>query len=158
MKSLNMKGLNVFRREDLPESYHLKDSYLTQPIVLTTDPGYLLLKLRPTESEKQMPKSNKTVGGGHGYDPMKLVDMRTIFLATGPGLKQGFENKPVRMVDHYNVICRQLGIQPLQNSGSHDNIRDMFVDGAASGSAVASVSLLLVHNILLATPVYLQQG
>ncbi|KAL3182003.1 hypothetical protein MRX96_035467 [Rhipicephalus microplus] len=155
LKSLNMKGLNVFRREDLPESYHLKDSYLTQPIVLTTDPGYLLLKLRLTESEKQMPKSNKTVGGGHGYDPMKLVDMRTVFLATGPGLKQGFENKPVRMVDHYNVICRQLGIQPLQNSGSHDNIRDMFVDGAASGSAVASVSLLLVLDILLVTPVYL---
>uniref|UniRef100_L7MBC0 glycerophosphocholine cholinephosphodiesterase n=1 Tax=Rhipicephalus pulchellus TaxID=72859 RepID=L7MBC0_RHIPC len=155
LKSLNIKGLNVFRKEDLPESYHLKHSYLTQPIVLTTDPGYLLVKLRLTESENQMPKSNETFRGGHGYDPMKLADMRAIFLATGPGLKQGFENGPVRMVDHYNVICRQLGIQPLQNSGSQENVRDMFVDGAASNSVVASLSVLLVLNMLLAARVYL---
>ncbi|KAH7950810.1 hypothetical protein HPB52_001936 [Rhipicephalus sanguineus] len=154
LKSANIKGLNVFRKEELPESYHLRDSYLTQPIVLTTDPGYLLVKLRLTESEKQMPKSNRTVGGGHGYDPMKLADMRAIFLATGPGLKQGFQSGPIRMVDHYNVICRQLGIQPLENSGSLENVRDIFVDGAAASSAVASLSLLLVLNILLAARVY----
>ncbi|XP_049525572.1 glycerophosphocholine cholinephosphodiesterase ENPP6 isoform X2 [Dermacentor silvarum] len=153
LKSLNIKGLNVFKREELPESYHLKESYLTQPIVLTADPGYLFMKIRLQESEKQIPRPNRTVGGGHGYDPMKLEDMRTIFLATGPGLKQGFQSGPVRMVDHYNVICRQLGIRPLQNSGSQERVRGMFFSGASGRDAATSLSLLL--DILFAAYAYL---
>ncbi|XP_065304563.1 glycerophosphocholine cholinephosphodiesterase ENPP6-like isoform X1 [Dermacentor albipictus] len=152
LKSLNIKGLNVFKREELPELYHLKETYLTQPIVLTADPGYQIKKLQGTD--KQVPQSSRIYKGNHGYDPMKLEDMRAIFLATGPGLKQGFQGGPVRMVDHYNVICRQLGIQPLENSGSQDSVRDMFT-GGASGSAAASLSLLLVPNILLAARGYL---
>ncbi|CAN8013225.1 unnamed protein product, partial [Ixodes persulcatus] len=42
----NIKGLHVYKREDLPDSYHLKHSYLTQPIVLTADPGYYIKKVR----------------------------------------------------------------------------------------------------------------
>lgn len=150
LKSLNMKGLNVFKREELPELYHLKNSYLTQPIVLTADPGYQIKKLENTD--KQIPKSSNINHGSHGYDPMKLEDMRAIFLATGPGLKQGFLNGPVRMVDHYNVICKQLGIQALQNSGSLDKVETMFVgdESGGSGSVASSLSLLLVPNVLLA--------
>lgn len=152
LKSLNIKGLNVFKREELPDLYHLKETNLTQPIVLTADPGYQIKKLQ--ETDKQIPRSTRIYNGNHGYDPMKLEDMRAIFLATGPGLKQGYQNGPVRMVDHYNVICRQLGIQPLQNSGSQESVQDMFA-GGASGSAAASLSLLLVPNILLAARGYL---
>ncbi|KAH6929771.1 hypothetical protein HPB50_005858 [Hyalomma asiaticum] len=154
LKSLNVRGLNVFRKEELPDWYHLKESYLTQPIVLTADPGYLVMRVGHI-FEKQTPKSNRTVGGGHGYDPMKLADMRTIFLASGPGLKQGFEIGPLSMVDHYNVICRQLGVQPLQNSGNQDSVRAMFVDGDTGSRLTASLSLLLAVNILLAARVCL---
>ncbi|XP_037278470.2 glycerophosphocholine cholinephosphodiesterase ENPP6 isoform X2 [Rhipicephalus microplus] len=106
-------------------------------------------------TDKQVPQSNKIYNGNHGYDPMKLEDMRAIFLATGPGLKQGFQNGPVRMVDHYNVICRQLGIKPLENSGSQDNVQGMFVGGASGSSTAVSLSLLVVPNILLAARSYL---
>ncbi|KAH8023001.1 hypothetical protein HPB51_009605 [Rhipicephalus microplus] len=153
LKSLNIKGLNVFRKEELPDLYHLKETHLTQPIVLTADPGYQIKKLQGTD--KQVPQSNKIYNGNHGYDPMKLEDMRAIFLATGPGLKQGFQNGPVRMVDHYNVICRQLGIKPLENSGSQDNVQGMFVGGASGSSTAVSLSLLVVPNILLAARSYL---
>lgn len=153
LKSLNIKGLNVFRKEELPDLYHLKETHLTQPIVLTADPGYQIKKLQGTD--KQVPQSNKIYNGNHGYDPIKLEDMRAIFLATGPGLKQGFQNGPVRMVDHYNVICRQLGIKPLENSGSQDNVQGMFVGGASGSSTAVSLSLLVVPNILLAARSYL---
>ncbi|KAH9367417.1 hypothetical protein HPB48_004012 [Haemaphysalis longicornis] len=45
LKGANIKGLNVFKREELPELYHLKNTYLTQPIVLTADPGYQIKKV-----------------------------------------------------------------------------------------------------------------
>lgn len=153
LKSLNIKGLNVFKKEELPELYHLKATHLTQPIVLTADPGYQIKKLQ--ETDKQVPRSNRIYNGNHGYDPMKLEDMRAIFLATGPGLKQGFQNEPVRMVDHYNVICRQLGIKPLENSGRLDIVQGMFVGGASGSSTAVSLSLLVVPNILLAARSYL---
>lgn len=153
LKRANIKGLNVFKKEELPELYHLKNTYLTQPIVLTADPGYQIKKLNNTD--KQVPRAGKIYNGNHGYDPMKLEDMRAIFLATGPGLKAGFLNGPVRMVDHYNVVCRLLGIQPLENSGSLESVQSMFVGGGESSSASASLSLFLLPNVYLAMRGYL---
>nr|XP_037278470.1 glycerophosphocholine cholinephosphodiesterase ENPP6-like isoform X2 [Rhipicephalus microplus] len=148
-----------------PEKFHLID---IEPHIDANDlhsmlDGGSFVMLRPYPdkidklqgTDKQVPQSNKIYNGNHGYDPMKLEDMRAIFLATGPGLKQGFQNGPVRMVDHYNVICRQLGIKPLENSGSQDNVQGMFVGGASGSSTAVSLSLLVVPNILLAARSYL---
>ncbi|XP_064470617.1 glycerophosphocholine cholinephosphodiesterase ENPP6-like [Ornithodoros turicata] len=116
LKSANIEGLNVFKKNHLPRLYHLKRSYLTQPLVLTADVGYVIKRM--SNPDKMMPVHSSFYKGSHGYDPLRLDDMRTIFLARGPGLKKGFMNEPVRMVDHYNLMCLLLGIRPNANSGN----------------------------------------
>ncbi|CAN7938214.1 unnamed protein product [Ixodes hexagonus] len=144
LKNANIKGLNVYKREELPELFHLKHTYLTQPLVLTADPGYYIKKLNNSKIMK--PNSSTIYKGNHGYDPLQLEDMRAIFLASGPGLKKGFLNEGVHMVDHYNVVCRLLGIAPKSNNGTLEHVEPMF-----SGSPVPSpAALFVVPNLILA--------
>ncbi|XP_029823993.3 glycerophosphocholine cholinephosphodiesterase ENPP6 [Ixodes scapularis] len=144
LTNANIKGLHVYKREGLPDLFHLKHTYLTQPLVLTADPGYYIKKLNNTE--KMKPMSSKIYKGNHGYDPLQTEDMRAIFLATGPGLKKGFLNEGVHMVDHYNVVCRLLGIAPKDNNGTLAHVEPMF-----SGAPVPTpAAAFLVPNIILA--------
>lgn len=50
------------------------------------------------------------------------------------------------MVDHYNVVCRLLGIAPKDNNGTLAHVEPMF-----SGAPVPTpAAAFLVPNILLA--------
>ncbi|CAN7938213.1 unnamed protein product [Ixodes hexagonus] len=144
LKKANIKGLNVYKRQGLPDRFHLKHTYLTQPIVLTADPGYYITMIN--SSDEKEPTSSFIGKGNHGYDPFQAKDMRAIFLASGPGLKKGFLNEGVNMVDHYNVLCRLLGIAPRSNNGSLKHVEAMF-----SGSPLPTpAALFTVSSFLLA--------
>ncbi|XP_022240767.1 ectonucleotide pyrophosphatase/phosphodiesterase family member 6-like [Limulus polyphemus] len=123
----NITGLQVYKKEDLPEKYHIKGNSLTTPIVLMADPGYYIIGLE--DKNRSIPISSKIYLGSHGYDPDKTKDMRTIFFARGPALKKGYKSGPIHMVDHYNLLCHLLNIKPLPNNGSWENVKSMLNEG-----------------------------
>lgn len=142
IKNAKFPGLNVYRKQNIPEHYHLKNNYLTLPILLVADEGSFITGM--DLPGKSIPgKSTVTRSGTHGYDPYKVKDMRTIFYARGPSLKKGYVSPPIENVDHYNLMCHLLGIKPLPNNGSLERIAGMFTNSIASSKIVS------VHNVLI---------
>lgn len=138
-------GLRVYKKEDLPTEWHLKGSYLTLPIVIVADKGYTIKKLAKPDLSRD---SNKVYQGGHGYDPVQVEEMRTIFLARGPGFKKGFISPPLNQVDHYNAICELLGIPPNKNDGNMEAALNL-LSGSSSLSNSFVLSFLLPFMFVL---------
>lgn len=127
IKNSKLTGFKVYRKEDIPEKYHLKNSYLTLPILLVAEEGSYILGLNLPG--KSVPSgSYLTRGGSHGYDPYEVKDMHTLFYARGPALKKGYVAPPIENVDQYNMICRLLEIPPVPNNGSLKRIEGMFME------------------------------
>ncbi|GFS66655.1 hypothetical protein TNCV_229251 [Trichonephila clavipes] len=128
LKKGSIQGLTVYRKRDIPEHYHLKRHKLVQPILLIADEGYVIKAL--SDPKKMKPFAERIFKGYHGYDPYKVKDMRTIFYARGPSFKKGMVSSPLEMVDHYNAICRAMGMEPLANNGSWPRVREMLTGNA----------------------------
>ncbi|KAG1650412.1 Ectonucleotide pyrophosphatase/phosphodiesterase family member 6 [Nymphon striatum] len=76
------EGLSVYNQNDIPESYHIRNSKLLPQIILVAHPGYYI---SPLCNDLQLPvPCEPTLNGTHGYDPAIFPDMRTIFTAVGP--------------------------------------------------------------------------
>ncbi|XP_023240187.1 ectonucleotide pyrophosphatase/phosphodiesterase family member 6-like [Centruroides sculpturatus] len=148
IKNYNHPGLHVYRKEDIPDEYHLKHSYLTLPILLVADEGYFISGL--DFPDKSIPgRSTLSKGGSHGYDPYKVKDMRTIFYARGPDLKKGYISPPIENVDHYNLMCHLLGIKPLSNNGSLERIEGMFTNSASYSKSISVQSMLFIVTLII---------
>ncbi|GFU32800.1 hypothetical protein NPIL_609711 [Nephila pilipes] len=117
-----IEGLRLYKKEDLPEKYHLKGSHKTAPLILIAKKGYYIDLLGDS---KEASNVNKFMGH-HGYDPEEVEDMRTIFLATGPDFKKGRKTEALHITDIYNVMCKVLDIPALPNNGSWENVKSMF--------------------------------
>lgn len=65
-------------------------------------------------------------GGDHGYDNI-LPEMHPIFLAHGPAFRKNFTKQAMNSTDLYPLLCHMLGISPLPNNGSFDNVKDVLV-------------------------------
>jgi len=120
-KNGKIKGMNVYRKKDIPEKYHLKNNLRTPPILLVAEKGYFI-------RERRSPSVHGEHWGSHGYDPFEVTEMRTIFLGKGPGFKRGFVSEPLMQTDHYNVFCRLIGVNPNPNNGSIERVTGMLVD------------------------------
>ncbi|XP_055934778.1 glycerophosphocholine cholinephosphodiesterase ENPP6-like [Argiope bruennichi] len=120
----NITGLHVYRRQDIPESFHTKNAKRLGPIVLECDEAYFVKALNDT---------SKLIGdiqfsdyyGEHGYSPNATEDMRAIFMATGPDFRSGLKTKPIQVIDLYNVMCHILGLQALPNNGTWKHVQPM---------------------------------
>ncbi|XP_042900836.2 glycerophosphocholine cholinephosphodiesterase ENPP6-like [Parasteatoda tepidariorum] len=130
----NLKGLNVYEKKDIPNQYHLRKNKLVQPLLLVADEGYVIKAL--SNPRKMKPFAERIFKGYHGYDPYKVRDMRTIFYARGPAFKKGYVSSPLQMVDHYQVICRAMGMEPLKNNGSWSRVKDMLAGNALKGESL----------------------
>lgn len=80
-----MPGVDVYRKKDIPDKFHYKESRLVHDLLLVARPGYFIVGLN---SDKQIPYDSKAsteqpYRGSHGY--YNITDMRTIFFARGPG-------------------------------------------------------------------------
>lgn len=82
---LEMPGVEVYKKENIPEEFHYKEGRLVHDLLLVAKPGYFIVGLK---GEKQIPSDNKSssenpYAASHGY--YNSPDMRTIFFARGPG-------------------------------------------------------------------------
>lgn len=138
LKNANINGVQVYKKEEIPESYHLKESPMMNDIFLKADKGYFLKSLN--ESGKVIGEIPKPYKGHHGFHPDDVPDMRTIFFATGPGFRRGVVSKPLTNTDLYNMMCSILDITPLPNNGSMELVEDILSDETASPFISNSIS------------------
>ncbi|GIY46668.1 hypothetical protein CEXT_541881, partial [Caerostris extrusa] len=116
MTADKIDGVRIYKKEDIPEKYHLKGSNKMEPLILVAKKGYYI---DPLDDPKT------PLAGHHGYDPEDVEDMRTIFLATGPDFRKGFKTDILYNTDIYNIMCTVLGIPALPNNGSWERVQSM---------------------------------
>ncbi|XP_035214155.1 glycerophosphocholine cholinephosphodiesterase ENPP6-like [Stegodyphus dumicola] len=141
-------GLKVYKKDEIPEHYHVKHNRLTLPLLLVASKNYYIQGL--DIPGKSIPTGSSISLGSHGYDPYEEPDMRSIFYARGPGLRRNYISPPLHIVDIYNILCDLLGIEPLPNNGTISATKGMVVAMQFSSShRLTKLSLELSTIIFL---------
>ncbi|XP_059911221.1 ectonucleotide pyrophosphatase/phosphodiesterase family member 7 isoform X2 [Gadus macrocephalus] len=118
-------NLTVYKKEELPESFHLRLSERITPIVVVADLGFNL-------NSRFIVYVNK---GDHGFHNGEM-DMKMIFRAFGPEFKRNFVAEPFDSIHIYPLMCRLLRIQSEPNNGSLLFTEDMLLQGVPVPGAV----------------------
>lgn len=141
---LNKVGhLRAFRGDAMPERYH----FGTHPtrcanVIIIPDMGWSLsymseADMKARESRRPRPAAGKadpanardkavSVTGSHGYDPFES-DMQVPFFGAGPDFKVGYTQESFQSQNIYIILCHLLGVEPSENDGNWDDVKDMFV-------------------------------
>ncbi|XP_068999868.1 ectonucleotide pyrophosphatase/phosphodiesterase family member 7 [Embiotoca jacksoni] len=123
-------NLTVYKKHEMPASFHLANSERLPPIVIVADLGFNL-------NSRFIVYVNK---GDHGFHNGEM-DMKTIFRAFGPSFKSNFLSEPFDSVHIYPLMCQLLQIQPAPHNGSLAVTEKMLLGG--SRRVQRSVALLL---------------
>ncbi|GAA5521708.1 ectonucleotide pyrophosphatase/phosphodiesterase [Aliifodinibius salicampi] len=107
----------VYKKENIPDRYHIKNSRRVSDIVLIADLGYTILDSKNREQFiKSLPR------GTHGYDPNKKA-MHAFFLAHGPAFKKDTTVEAFQNIHLYELMNELMGTEPAPNDGSLDSVR-----------------------------------
>lgn len=112
----------VFKKEDLPERYHLKNNRRIPSLVVVPDLGYMIIKQKDRQAF-----NDGLPGGMHGYDNNEKA-MEGIFLAHGPGFKRNLQIGSFQNIHIYELMSHLLKIKPAPNDGSPDSIQVMLTE------------------------------
>ncbi|XP_069462787.1 ectonucleotide pyrophosphatase/phosphodiesterase family member 3 isoform X2 [Ambystoma mexicanum] len=100
---------------DLPKRFHYANSIRIDKVHLYVDRQWLAVR----------DKSYTFCGGGnHGYDN-EFKSMEAIFIAHGPGFKDGVEVEAFDNIEVYNLMCDLLNIKPAPNNGTHGSLNHL---------------------------------
>ncbi|GLD69392.1 ectonucleotide pyrophosphatase/phosphodiesterase family member 7 [Lates japonicus] len=129
----NAPNLTVYKKNEMPESFHLGKSKRLPPIVIVADLGFNL-------NSRFIVYVNK---GDHGFHNGEM-DMKTIFRAFGPDFKTNFLSEPFDSIHIYPLMCKLLQIEPAPHNGSLAVTEKMLLHSGGSQRAQVSVALLLL--------------
>lgn len=71
------------------------------------------------DGDQDMPK------GSHGYDPDYVDEMSAIMYAYGPDIRDGQVIEQMDQVDHYNLFCALLNLEPKPNNGTTEMFKQV---------------------------------
>jgi len=111
------ENYRVFKKEDLPERYHLKNHRRVEDIVMVADLGYTIL-----DEDYQDDFIESLPRATHGYDN-NVKAMQAFFIAHGPAFKQGEKVDPFQNIHIYELINHLMDTKPATNDGSLDSVR-----------------------------------
>ncbi|KAL2101032.1 hypothetical protein ACEWY4_002793 [Coilia grayii] len=145
--------LHVYKKEEMPRRLHFSNNKRILPIILWSDPGYLINGYIPVQFNR----------GEHGFDNEGL-DMKPFFRAVGPDFHKNLEVGPFETVNIYPLMCHLLGITPDAHDGDLNNVRHMVVEvedpvqrsasrvfiglGSVGGFLVLICLVVVVRNVL----------
>ncbi|GAB5410113.1 MAG: ectonucleotide pyrophosphatase/phosphodiesterase [Balneolaceae bacterium] len=115
----NETYFKVYKKQDIPERYHLKNSPRTPELLLIADLGYTINTKEFIEGRNNYPS-----GGAHGFDNLEK-EMWGLFVASGPSFKKGFKIKPIENIHLYELMTHLLDIEPAETDGSIDSVKTM---------------------------------
>jgi predicted AlkP superfamily pyrophosphatase or phosphodiesterase len=111
--------LKVYRREELPASFHLGGSDRIAPLVGVPDVGWEAVTALRRTAQRAGP-----LGGHHGPDPADQR-MHGLFVAGGPSIASGVTLPRFENVHIYEFVCSLLGIEPAPNDGDPAVLRSL---------------------------------
>ena len=145
--------MKVYKKKDIPESYHWKHNRRIPPIFIDPAVGWSIGQSRGS--------SNATrVYGAHEWPPEESHSY-PIFFARGPAFKKNFELQPFIILDLYPLMCHLLGIKPQPNNGSLENVVSMLSGYTTNRSlkagqtGVVTRTLVIVRTVFIFTLSYL---
>ncbi|MDE3199609.1 MAG: alkaline phosphatase family protein [Acidobacteriota bacterium] len=104
----------VYRRKMVAANLHYNSNAREgDPVVIPTGP-YMIRAHGPAAGQTEL----KLPAGMHGYDPDTMPEMKAIFFAAGPDIKQGVTVGPFENVNLYPWMAHLLGLHPAKNDGS----------------------------------------
>ncbi|MBN3303899.1 ENPP7 phosphodiesterase, partial [Amia calva] len=112
--------LQVYKKAELPENFHLAKHERIQPIIVIGDLGYNMNSVGKDHdyycvvSQRIIFYVNK---GDHGFSNEEM-DMKTIFRAFGPDFKRNYLADPFDSINIYPLMCKLLGVMPEPHNGS----------------------------------------
>lgn len=124
-----MPGVDVYKREDIPEDFHISGTRYIHDILITAHIDHFVMA--SNSSAQLPPRSSFAYNGAHGYSPTE-EKMRSIFYAKGPAFKKNAVLEPIEIVDIYQVLTTALGIEARPHNGTWEHVKDAFMVGAAS--------------------------
>uniref|UniRef100_A0A3Q2ZWD9 Zgc:153896 n=1 Tax=Kryptolebias marmoratus TaxID=37003 RepID=A0A3Q2ZWD9_KRYMA len=117
----NAPNLTVYKKHEIPASFHLGKSERLPPIVVMADLGFNL-------NSRFIVYVNK---GDHGFHNGEM-DMKTIFRAFGPSFKKNFLSEPFDSIHIYPLMCKLLQVEPEPHSGSLAVTEELLWSGGES--------------------------
>ena len=115
-------SLAVYKREEMPENLRYRDHPRIPPIIAIASEGWTI-----TSHERFERQRERLTGGEHGYLPSEPA-MHGLFVAAGPGLRQGVRVPAFQNVHLYELFCALLGIEPAANDGDPAATREMLAN------------------------------
>lgn len=112
----------VYKKENLPERYHLKNNRRIADIVMVADLGYTIIENKNVAQFKEYLPS-----GTHGYDNNEKK-MQALFIARGPDFKTDTTVGTFQNIHVYDLINKLMGTEPAKNDGSLDSVRVLLKD------------------------------
>jgi predicted AlkP superfamily pyrophosphatase or phosphodiesterase len=106
----------VYRKAEIPERLHYRNSPRIAPLIVLPDEGWALINRQRLDEMKKKGDLQR-LRGGHGYDN-QLESMRAIFIAHGKAFKEGKVVEPFENIHIYNIMTQILGLTPAKNDGS----------------------------------------
>lgn len=110
----------TYRKQDLPQRYHIKASRRVPEIIVVAELGYTILNEHNNRNQflKNLPSAT------HGYENREKP-MHGFFIAHGPAFKEKTVIPAFQNIHIYELISHLLGINPAPNDGSLDSVKVM---------------------------------
>ncbi len=103
--------MECWRRSELPSRFRYGTHPRVPPIVCQVEVGWVAGTRE--EHARRLPKFPR---GAHGFDNASS-EMRAIFLADGPAVRDRVTIEHIEARDVYNILAGALGIEPAPNDG-----------------------------------------
>jgi alkaline phosphatase D len=117
----------VYRRANVPAALNYSQNPREgDPVVIATGPYAIRAHTPPAGKPDQPP-----IPGMHGYDPVKLPEMKASFFAAGPDIVEGKTVAPFENVNLYPWLAHLLGLTPPKTDGSLNVLAGTLRDGGA---------------------------
>lgn len=108
------KALEVYRNAEIPARYGKLAGHPRVPaIVGIAKEGWTIASRAEVAGDG---RGLPLVSGVHGYDP-KRKSIHGLFIASGPGVREGRLVKPFENIHVYDFMCALLGLDPAANDG-----------------------------------------
>lgn len=114
--------LAVFRPDEIPEGFHFGTHDRVAPVIGIADPGWSV-----TTRDYFDRNPERFDGGNHGYDH-RSVDMRALFVATGPAFRAGVVIPAFPNVDVYELMIAVLGLSRSPGDGQLARVAGALAD------------------------------
>ena len=118
------KYFRAYRREELPERWHLRDQERMGEVVLVAELGASVLPRSVLESPIQPLEV-----AGHGFDNTEN-EMGATFIAWGPLYRQRATLSPVENIHVYRLLCATVGLEPAPGDGDDSLARAVLTPAA----------------------------